>query len=104
MSRSAARHGDTSNPEPAANRQRSSTSIEVGRTALEVTHELRLLSVAEGEKGSAHESVEHQRLADLERVLLAGSNVDDVTTDGMTWLHHVLDAAAQSGEPLSAEM
>lgn len=76
--------------------------------ALVATGDLRPACVAEYDKGYRHQTVEHMRLADLHRVLTFGNGTEDTTTDGMTLLHHAIDvevdAAAQTGSPLSVEM
>ncbi len=80
----------------------------LNRQALAATDELRLLCAATWAEDAAHAAVEHERLDELRRLLDAGWDVDDPTDDGMTLLHHAIDievdAAAQTGSPLSVEL
>ena len=78
------------------------------RQALAATDELRLLCASTWAEDSAHAAVEHERLDELERLLDAGWDVDDATSDGMTLLHHAidveLDGATQTGSPLGVAL
>ncbi len=82
--------------------------VTLNREALGVTDELRQLCASLWGEDYAHLAVEHQRIDELKRLLDAGWDVDDPTDDGMTLLHHAIDievdAAAQTGEPLTADL
>lgn len=84
------------------------TVSDVNRNGATFFESLRLVVGDEYDKGCAHEAIEQNHLDDLERLLSAGWDVDDVATDGMTLLHHAIDvevdAAAQTGNPLTVEM
>lgn len=80
----------------------------LNRQALAATDELRLLCASTWAEDSGHAAVEHKRIDELMRLLDAGWDVDDATSDGMTLVHHAIDVevdgATQAGSPLGVEL